>query len=53
MPMGTACADWTGIDGVRTLLLGLVPFSQPATLARFFFRLMVTGIVGLLLASVH
>jgi quaternary ammonium compound-resistance protein SugE len=54
MPMGTAYAVWTGIEGVGTFLLGHVLFSEPATLARFFFvGLIGTGIVGLKLASAH
>ena len=54
IPMGTAYAVWTGIGAVGTFVLGLVLFSEPATLARFFFvGLIVIGIVGLKLASPH
>ena len=54
IPMGTAYAVWTGIGAVGTFVLGLLLFSEPATLARFFFvGLIVTGIVGLKLASAH
>jgi quaternary ammonium compound-resistance protein SugE len=37
VPMGTAYAVWTGIGAVGTFVLGLFLFSEPATLARFFF----------------
>lgn len=54
IPMGTAYAVWTGIGAVGTFLLGIYLFSEPATLARFFFvGLIVAGIVGLKLASAH
>jgi quaternary ammonium compound-resistance protein SugE len=54
IPMGTAYAVWTGIGAVGTFVLGLFLFSEPATLARFFFvGLIVIGIVGLKFASAH
>lgn len=54
IPMGTAYAVWTGIGAVGTFVLGLVLFSEPATMARFLFvGLIVVGIVGLKLASGH
>jgi len=54
IPMGTAYAVWTGIGAVGTFVLGLVLFSDPATLARFFFvGLIVVGIAGLKRASAH
>lgn len=54
IPMGTAYAVWTGIGAVGTFALGIVIFSEPATLARFFFvGLIVVGILGLKLASAH
>ena len=37
-----------------TLVLGLLLFAEPATLARFFFvGLIVVGMIGLKLASAH
>jgi len=52
IPMGTAYAVWTGIGAVGTFALGLLVFSEPATLARFFFLgLIVVGIIGLKLAA--
>ena len=52
IPMGTAYAVWTGIGAVGTFALGLLLFSEPATLARFFFvGLIIVGIVGLKFAS--
>jgi quaternary ammonium compound-resistance protein SugE len=54
IPVGTAYAVWTGIGAVGTFVLGLLLFSEPATLGRFFFvGLIVIGIVGLKLASAH
>ena len=54
IPMGTAYAVWAGIGAVGTFALGLLLFSEPATLARFFFvGLIVIGIVELKLASAH
>ena len=50
--IGTAYAVWTGIGAVGTFVLGVLVFREAATLARFFFvGLIVTGIVGLKLAS--
>ncbi len=50
--MGSAYAVWTGIGAVGTFVLGIMLFSEPATLARFFFvGLIVVGIVGLKMAS--
>ncbi len=52
--MGTAYAVWTGVGAVGTFLLGIWLFSEPATLARFFFvGLIMVGILGLKLASSH
>lgn len=54
IPIGTAYAVWTGIGAVGAFLLGIALFSEPATLARFFFvGLIVVGIVGLKLSSAH
>lgn len=54
IPMGTAYAVWTGIGAVGTFLLGILVFSEPANLARFFFvGLIVVGILGLKLSSAH
>lgn len=35
IPMGTARAVWTGIGAVGAFVIGLLVFSEPATLARF------------------
>jgi len=48
LPLGTAYAVWTGIGTAGAVLLGIVLFNEPATLARLFFvGLIVAGIVGL------
>ena len=54
IPIGTAYAVWTGIGAVGTFVLGILLFSEPATLARFFFvGMIVAGILGLKLSSAH
>jgi quaternary ammonium compound-resistance protein SugE len=54
IPMGTAYAVWTGIGAVGTFVLGIMVFTEPANLARFFFvGLIVVGILGLKLSSAH
>ncbi|WP_435100039.1 quaternary ammonium compound efflux SMR transporter SugE [Halarchaeum sp. P4] len=52
LPIGTAYAVWTGIGAVGTVVLGVVLFDEPVTLARVgFLALVVVGIVGLNLVS--
>ena len=48
LPLGTAYAVWTGIGAVGTVLLGIVLFKEPATVARLVcVGLIVSGILGL------
>ena len=48
LPMGTAYAVWTGIGAVGTVILGIVLFKEPATVARLVcVGLIVSGILGL------
>src|SRR3954465_14882287 len=48
LPVGTAYAVWTGIGAVGTVILGIVLFGEPATVARLVcVGLIVAGIVGL------
>lgn len=48
LPVGTAYAVWTGIGAVGTVVLGIVLFQEPATVARLVcVGLIVAGIVGL------
>jgi len=52
IPMGTAYAVWTGIGAVGTFVIGIMFFSEAATLARFFFvGMIIFGIVGLKFSS--
>ncbi len=52
LPVGTAYAVWTGIGAVGTVILGIVLFSEPATLARLgCVALIVAGIAGLKITS--
>ena len=48
LPLGTAYAVWTGIGAVGTVILGIVLFKEPATVARLAcVGLIVSGILGL------
>lgn len=52
LPIGTAYAVWTGIGAAGTVILGIVLFAEPATLARLFFvGLIVAGMAGLKLVT--
>jgi quaternary ammonium compound-resistance protein SugE len=48
LPVGTAYAVWTGIGAVGTVVLGIVLFNEPASLARLLcVGLIIGGIAGL------
>jgi quaternary ammonium compound-resistance protein SugE len=52
LPVGTAYAVWTGIGAVGTVILGIVLFDEPATVARLAcIGLIVAGIAGLKLVT--
>lgn len=52
LPIGTAYAVWTGIGAAGTVVLGILLFKEPATVARLFcVGLILAGIVGLRLVS--
>lgn len=52
LPLGTAYAVWTGIGAVGTVILGIVLFKEPATVARLVcVGLIVSGILGLKVLS--
>lgn len=52
LPLGTAYAVWTGIGAVGTVIVGIVLFKEPATVARLAcVCLIVAGIVGLKIFS--
>lgn len=54
LPVGTAYAIWTGIGAVGTAVLGMILFNESKELVRIFFIfLIVVGIVGLKVFSVH
>lgn len=54
LPVGTGYAVWTGIGAVGTVILGIVLFGEPASLARMVcIGLIVAGILGLKLVSPH
>jgi quaternary ammonium compound-resistance protein SugE len=52
LPVGTSYAVWTGIGAVGTVILGIVLFGEPATVARLLcIGLILAGIVGLKLVT--
>lgn len=52
LPIGTAYAIWTGIGTVGAVILGMVLFGDPATIARILcIGLILAGIAGLKLTS--
>jgi quaternary ammonium compound-resistance protein SugE len=54
LPLGTAYAIWTGVGTLGTAVLGIALFGEEANVARLAcIGLIVTGIVGLKLASSH
>jgi quaternary ammonium compound-resistance protein SugE len=54
LPIGTAYAIWTGIGAVGTAVLGIILFNESRELVRIFFIiLIIVGIVGLKIFSVH
>lgn len=52
LPLGTAYAVWTGIGAAGTVILGIVLFKEPATVARLVcVGLILSGILGLKLLT--
>ena len=52
LPVGTAYAVWTGIGALGTVILGIVLFGEPATVARLVcVGFIIAGIVGLKLTA--
>ena len=52
LPVGTAYAVWVGVGAVGTVILGILLFNEPASVARIVsLLLIVAGIVGLKLSS--
>lgn len=52
LPMGTAYAVWTGIGAVGAVILGIILFNEPVTVARMgCVGLIIAGIAGLKLAG--
>lgn len=48
IPIGTAYAVWTGIGAAGTFLIGLIVFSDAASMMRILsFLLIVAGVIGL------
>lgn len=54
LPLGSAYAIWTGIGAVGAFIVGLVFFSEPATIFRIAsVCLIIAGLTGLKLTSGH
>ena len=52
LPLGTAYAVWTGIGAAGTVILGIILFKEPATVARLVcVGLILSGILGLKLLT--
>jgi quaternary ammonium compound-resistance protein SugE len=52
LPVGTAYSVWVGVGAIGTVVLGIVLFGEPASVARLAsVGLIVAGIVGLKLAG--
>jgi len=52
LPLGTAYAVWTGIGAAGTVVLGIILFKEPATVARLVcVGLILSGILGLKLLT--
>ncbi|MCL4110124.1 UNVERIFIED_CONTAM: hypothetical protein GTU68_016873 [Idotea baltica] len=52
LPVGSAYAVWVGVGAVGTVILGILLFGEPATVARLpSAGVIVAGIVGLKLAT--
>lgn len=52
LPVGTGYAVWTGIGTVGAAILGMILFSEPATVIRLgCIALIVAGIIGLKFAA--
>ncbi|RLQ97364.1 DMT family transporter [Falsibacillus albus] len=48
LPIGTAYAIWTGIGAAGAVIMGIILFDEPKTLARFIFLgLIIIGMIGL------
>ena len=52
LPVGTAYSVWVGVGAIGTVVLGIVLFDEPASVARLVSVLLIlAGIVGLKLAG--
>lgn len=52
LPVGTSYAVWVGIGTVGTAVLGIVLFSEPASLLRLVsLALIILGVIGLKVAT--
>jgi len=54
LPLGTAYAVWTGIGTVGTVIFSVILFKEPINIMSvIFIALIVSGIIGLKLTSIH
>ena len=53
IPLGTAYALWTGIGTIGTVILGILLFKEPVTVARIVcIMFIISGITGLKLLTI-
>ena len=48
IPMGTAYAVWGGIGAVGTVIVGMIWFQEPSTMARIMLILAIVGAIAAL-----
>ena len=54
LPLGTSYAIWTGIGALGAVIIGVLFFKEPISVARAAFALLLlVGIIGLKLTSAH
>jgi len=54
IPIGTAYAIYTSIGAIGIVIIGMLFFKEPTTLIRIgFILLIITGVVGLKITSIH
>ena len=52
LPFGTACAVWTGIGAVGSIIVGMILYSEPTDPVRLIcLTLIIAGMIGLKLNS--
>lgn len=54
IPIGTAYAIYTSIGAIGTVIIGMIFFKEPTSMLRIgFILLIITGVIGLKITSIH